>query len=61
VKILVEKLSLGRVGLSLGQRLEVKDYIFTSLIHPFYVLGVGLGTLFIKVKWKGRSQEDSLI
>lgn len=61
VKILAEKLSLGRVGLSLGQRLEVKDYIFTSLIHPFYVLGVGLGTLFIKVKWKGRSQEDSLI
>lgn len=61
LKAFAEHLSLGRVGEGLGSKASLADYFATSLIHPFYVIWVGLGTFFIKVKWKGRSQEESVI
>lgn len=61
IKILSEKVSLGNVGASLGFKPSLGYFILTSLIHPFFVVWVGLGTLFIKVRWKGRTQEDSVI
>lgn len=61
LKALAENLSLRKVGKGMGRKASLADYILTSMIHPFYVICVGLGTLFIKVKWKGRSQEESVI
>lgn len=61
IKILSENFSLGRVGDSLEQKPGFGYFVLTSLVHPIYVIWVGLGTLFIKVKWKGRTQEDSVI
>ena len=61
IKILSEKVSLGNVGASLGFKPSLGYFILTSLIHPFFVVWVGLGTLFIKVRWKGRTQADSVI
>jgi poly-beta-1,6-N-acetyl-D-glucosamine synthase len=56
VKIIAEKGSLGKVGASLGIGLGWSDFILSGVIHPFYVIFVGIGTVFLKVKWKGRSQ-----
>lgn len=61
IKILAEKVSLGKVGSALGHKPSIGYFILTSLIHPFFVVWIGLGTLFIKVRWKGRTQEDSVI
>lgn len=61
IKILAEKASLDKVRGSLGFKPSHGYFILTSLIHPFFVIWVGLGTLFIKVRWKGRTQEDSVI
>jgi hypothetical protein len=61
LKILAEYHSLGKVGKSLGFRRDGLGFLFTSLAHPFYVVFVGLGTVFLKVSWKGRTQEVSVI
>lgn len=61
VKILAEKASLGKVGSVLGHQPSIVYFILTSLVHPFFVVWVGLGTFFIKVNWKGRTQEDCVI
>ncbi|MBC6368365.1 glycosyltransferase [Algoriphagus sp. AK58] len=60
IKFFSEKASLGRVGESLGHNPGILQFALTSLFHPIYVIWVGLGTIFIKVKWKDRSQEDSV-
>jgi poly-beta-1,6-N-acetyl-D-glucosamine synthase len=56
IKIGIEKDSLGKVGKSLGIDASWTDFILTGLVHPLYVLGVAIGTVFLKVNWKGRSQ-----
>jgi len=61
IKVLSEMSSLGKVKASLGLRQGVGDFVLTSMVHPLYVIAVGLGALFLKVRWKGRTQEDSLI
>jgi cellulose synthase/poly-beta-1,6-N-acetylglucosamine synthase-like glycosyltransferase len=61
VKIISEYYSLGKVGHSLGFRRDGLGFLLTSLAHPFYVVCVGLGTVFFKVSWKGRTQEVSVI
>jgi poly-beta-1,6-N-acetyl-D-glucosamine synthase len=61
IKVFSEMRSLGKVKTSMGMKQGVGDFVLTAMIHPFYVIAVGMGTLFIKVKWKGRTQEDSLI
>lgn len=60
-KALAEFMNLSRVANGLGLMSGFWKYFWTSIVHPFYVSLVGLGTLFIKVKWKGRSQEESVI
>lgn len=56
IKITIEKGSLGKVGRSLGIDSSWSDFMFTGLVHPFYVIEVAIGTVFLKVNWKGRSQ-----
>lgn len=53
-KILGEKLALGKVASQLGIRTSWAALIATSLVHPFYLLGVAFGSLGGKVTWKGR-------
>lgn len=53
-KIFSEKMALGKVAKKMKLAVSWKAFIFTSLIHPFYVLIVGLGSLRGNVLWKGR-------
>lgn len=53
-KILAEKLGLGKVAARLGIRISWPTLIFTSFIHPVYVIGIVLGSFAGKVTWKGR-------
>ena len=56
VKFISEYSSLGKVGYSLGFQRKGWEFLLTSLAHPFYVVIVGLGTFFFRVRWKGRTQ-----
>ncbi|MDF2157538.1 glycosyltransferase [Algoriphagus sp. CAU 1675] len=55
MKIFSEKLALGKVLKSLGQKTPTLDFMVTGFFHPIYVLMVSLGTVFGKFSWKGRS------
>ena len=50
-----ERMALGKVLNSMGITLSLRDFILTSLLHPIYVMAVGLGALRGKFHWKGRS------
>lgn len=54
-KVLVEKFALGNVSKTLGMRFSFFDYMFTTILHPFYVIFVGLGSIRGKFTWKGRT------
>ena len=54
IKITAEKLSLGKVLKSLTSQPSSLSALQTSLVHPFYVLSVGIGALIGKFTWKGR-------
>lgn len=54
-KIQSERKVLGSILESLGVRVAPWDYLSTGLIHPFYVIWVGLGVIRGKFTWKGRS------
>ena len=54
VKIAAEKLSLGKVLKSLGRQPSNFSFLQTSVVHPFYVLRIGIGALSGKFIWKGR-------
>ena len=56
IKIMAEKISLGKVASTLGFKPALNVFFLTGLVHPIYVIGVGIGTVFFKVKWKGRTQ-----
>ena len=55
VKILSEKMALGRVLGSLCQKPSALNYLLSSFIHPIYGIWVGLGSLRGKFTWKGRT------
>jgi cellulose synthase/poly-beta-1,6-N-acetylglucosamine synthase-like glycosyltransferase len=55
VKILSERVALGRVLGSLSVPVSIGDFVLTSLIHPIYVIWVGIGSLRGKFTWKGRA------
>ena len=40
---------------SKSSRLDLLPVILTSLIYPFYAIAIGIASLFVKPKWKGRS------
>jgi poly-beta-1,6-N-acetyl-D-glucosamine synthase len=54
LKIWYENMVLGKVlkGFSISN--PALSFWVTSMIHPWYVLGTALGTLFLNYTWKGR-------
>lgn len=54
IKIAAEKLSLGKVLETLGAQPSNITLLQISLVHPFYVLRVGIAALSGKFTWKGR-------
>ncbi|TDQ15022.1 cellulose synthase/poly-beta-1,6-N-acetylglucosamine synthase-like glycosyltransferase [Algoriphagus boseongensis] len=54
-KVQAEKMALGKVLDSLEVPRSNFDFILTSIIHPFYVIRVGIGAILGKFSWKGRS------
>ena len=55
VKIVAEGIAFRKVLKSLKLSFSWPDLLATSVIHPFYVLAVGIGTIQGKFNWKGRS------
>ncbi len=53
-KILAEKRVLGKILLGFGMKLSFFDFLWTGIIHPFYVIIVALGSIRGKFTWKGR-------
>jgi cellulose synthase/poly-beta-1,6-N-acetylglucosamine synthase-like glycosyltransferase len=58
-KILAEGLAFGRILRSLENPFRLSDLILTSFIHPFYVVGIGIGVVRGKYLWKGRENRRS--
>lgn len=54
-KIFSERLALGNVLKELKVDVSVVDFIKTGIIHPFYVIFVGIASVRGKFTWKGRS------
>lgn len=50
-----EKIALGKVLKSLRLDFSLFDFLKTGIIHPFYVIFIGLGSVWGKFIWKGRS------
>ncbi|GMQ30336.1 glycosyltransferase [Algoriphagus confluentis] len=53
-KLAIERWALQKVLRSFG-RTPGRYWALTSLFHPFYVIGVSLGSIWGKFEWKGRS------
>ncbi|GMQ25113.1 glycosyltransferase [Algoriphagus sp. oki45] len=53
-KLAIERWALEKVLRSLG-RTPGRYWALTSLFHPFYVIGVSIGSIWGKFEWKGRS------
>ena len=60
IKIASEKLSLGKVLNALGHPPSSISVFKISLVHPFYVLRVGIAALSGKFTWKGRENWRSV-
>lgn len=58
-KILAESLAFRRILRSLDNPFRLFDAVKTSFIHPFYVVGIGMGILRGKYAWKGRENRRS--
>lgn len=54
MKIAFEKDTLGTVLKQFEISYSFPVYVCSSLVHPFYVVGVGIKALFGKFEWKGR-------
>ncbi|MCF1749967.1 glycosyltransferase [Mariniradius sediminis] len=54
LKIWYEKLALGKVLKSYSILNPALSFWVTSIIHPWYVLGAAIGTLFLNYTWKDR-------
>ncbi len=53
-KIVAESLAFGRILRSLEYQWRLSHLVATSFIHPFYVVGIGIGIIRGKYIWKGR-------
>lgn len=60
IKIIAERISLGKVLRTFGIELSNLSRIQTSFVHSFYVLCVGIGGLRGKFIWKGRGNWRSV-
>jgi poly-beta-1,6-N-acetyl-D-glucosamine synthase len=54
MKVLVERFTLGSLLQSYGIYQPCYVWVLTSLVHPIYVVVVGVQTFFRKIEWKGR-------
>ena len=54
VKILAERLALGKVLRSFEIPVPWFHYVMTSLVHPWYILAVGIWSFSPRIRWKGR-------
>lgn len=54
MKIAFEKKTLGAVLKQFGISYSFRVYLYSGLLHPFYVVGVGIKAIFGKFEWKGR-------
>jgi len=53
-KVISERIMLGAVLNYYHIDRKFIDFMFTSLVHPFYVVATGLGAIRGKFTWKGR-------
>lgn len=53
-KILAEKRVLGKILLGFGMKLSFFDFLWTGILHPFYVIFVAFDSIRGKFTWKGR-------
>lgn len=61
LKILAEKLALGKVLSSFEIHVGWKSFVYTSVIHPLYVIRVGFESFNSKIQWKGRNIKREVI
>ena len=54
-KIFLEGVLIYWVGRFLDVRFDVPSFILLQIAYPFYVLGVGIVSLFSSYRWKGRN------
>lgn len=54
MKILAERLALGKVLRSFEIPVPWFYYVMTSLVHPWYILAVGIWSFSPRIRWKGR-------
>jgi poly-beta-1,6-N-acetyl-D-glucosamine synthase len=59
-KCSVEGKVLSKVLHSFDITHDALAYFLTSILHPFYVFSIGIGSLFGKFEWKGRSSSHLL-
>lgn len=57
IKFLADALFLVQVAGFFGKRHVLWTLPFVTLAYPFYVVGIGLASLFVKPKWKQRKLE----
>ena len=60
LKILAETRSLGKVLRSIGTEYRKTDFVLTSVIHPIYVIAVGLGGILGNFTCKSRRNSRSV-
>lgn len=61
LKILAEKLALGKVLSSFEIHVRWRSFVYTCLIHPCYVIRVGFESFNSKIQWKGRNIKREII
>ncbi len=54
IKLLLEGVFIGWVSRFLDQRFDVLAFVVLELLYPFYVLFIGIGSMFLSFQWKGR-------
>ena len=54
LKLLIDAVLLKKTYQFTQQKLDLKYYVLSSLVYPFFVVYVVVKSLFVKVSWKGR-------
>ncbi len=54
LKLLLEGVFIGWVSRFLDRRFDVLAFAVLEILYPFYVLFIGIGSMFLSFQWKGR-------
>jgi biofilm PGA synthesis N-glycosyltransferase PgaC len=54
IKLLMEGVFIAWVSRFLDRRFDVGAFVVLEILYPFYVLFIGIGSLFLSFQWKGR-------